>query len=377
MAAVTLSGIEKTYPNGFNAVRGVDLEVRDGEFIVLVGPSGCAKSTLLRMIAGLESITGGELRIGSRRVNELPAKERGIAMVFQNYALYPHMKVYDNLAFGLRLAGTPKGEVDRRVRHAAEWLEMEHLLDRYPRQLSGGQAQRVAVGRAIVKEPDVFLFDEPLSNLDAKLRAAMRVRLIELHRTLREKGRSATVIYVTHDQTEAMTMGERICLLREGVIQQVDTPVALYRNPANAFVAGFIGSPEMNLMPAMLVTEGGHCGLRIGGEAGATLAWQPSEAMTKLASGATVTLGLRPEHISLMRGPSNDWVAQAVTLRFAENMGNEIYLHVNIGAQMLTARVPVDDGRILDTLVRGSTLTVYLNLAAAHFFDGASGRRFA
>ena len=188
-------------------------------------------------------------------------------MVFQNYALYPHMKVYDNLAFGLKLAGTPKAEVDRRVRHAAQLLEMEHLLDRYPKQLSGGQAQRVAVGRAIVKEPEVFLFDEPLSNLDAKLRAAMRVRLTDLHRTLREQGRPATVVYVTHDQTEAMTMGERICVLKEGVIQQVDTPVALYQRPANAFVAGFIGSPEMNIVDAELVAAGDGLAVRLGGHA--------------------------------------------------------------------------------------------------------------
>ena len=202
--------VEKTYPNGFKAVHGVDLEVRDGEFMVFVGPSGCAKSTLLRMIAGLESISAGELHIGGRLVNTLPPKQRGIAMVFQNYALYPHMKVYENLAFGLKLSGTSRAEVDRRVRQAAQLLEMEHLLDRFPRQLSGGQAQRVAVGRAIVKKPEVFLFDEPLSNLDAKLRASMRVRLTDLHRTLREQGQSATVVYVTHDQVEAMTMG---CLL--------------------------------------------------------------------------------------------------------------------------------------------------------------------
>ena len=253
MARLSLNQVEKVYPNGFKAVHGVDLEVKDGEFMVFVGPSGCAKSTLLRMIAGLESITGGELRIGDRTVNALPPKQRGIAMVFQNYALYPHMKVYDNLAFGLKLAGTPKAELDRRVRHAASLLEMEHLLDRFPKQLSGGQAQRVAVGRAIVKKPDVFLFDEPLSNLDAKLRAAMRVRLTELHRTLRESQQPATTIYVTHDQVEAMTMGERICVLKEGVIQQVDTPTALYDRPANAFVAGFIGSPEMNLLAARLL----------------------------------------------------------------------------------------------------------------------------
>src|SRR6187399_1914513 len=257
MAALRLNKIEKVYPNGFKAVHGVDLEVRDGEFMVFVGPSGCAKSTLLRMIAGLESISGGEMRIGDKLVNGLAPKQRGIAMVFQNYALYPHMTVYDNLAFGLKLSGIKKAEVDQRVRHAAQLLEMEHLLDRYPKQLSGGQAQRVAVGRAIVKKPEVFLFDEPLSNLDAKLRASMRVRLTDLHRMLREAGQAATVVYVTHDQVEAMTMGERICVLKEGVIQQVDTPTALYNRPANAFVAGFIGSPEMNIQPAQLQAQGG------------------------------------------------------------------------------------------------------------------------
>ena len=250
MAHLSLRKIKKVYPNGFQAVHGVDLEIKDGEFMVFVGPSGCAKSTLLRMVAGLESISDGELWIGHKQVNALPPKERGIAMVFQNYALYPHMKVYDNLAFGLKLAGTNKKEVDQRVRHAATLLEMEHLLDRYPKQLSGGQAQRVAVGRAIVKKPEVFLFDEPLSNLDAKLRASMRVRLTELHRTLRDSGQAATSIYVTHDQVEAMTMGERICVLKEGHIQQVDTPTALYDRPANAFVASFIGSPEKNLIQA-------------------------------------------------------------------------------------------------------------------------------
>ncbi|NUP86956.1 MAG: ATP-binding cassette domain-containing protein, partial [Burkholderiaceae bacterium] len=264
MAAVGLEGIEKVYPNGFKAVHGIDLQVRDGEFMVFVGPSGCAKSTVLRMIAGLEGISGGTLRIGQRVVNDVPAKQRGIAMVFQNYALYPHMKVYDNLAFGLKLAGMKKVEIDQRVREAAEMLEMGHLLDRYPRQLSGGQAQRVAVGRAIVKRPDVFLFDEPLSNLDAKLRAAMRVRLTELHRSLRASGRSSTVIYVTHDQTEAMTMGERICVLRDGRIQQLDTPAALYQRPVNAFVAGFIGSPEMNLHTVDLRRGGGQAELQWG-----------------------------------------------------------------------------------------------------------------
>jgi oligogalacturonide transport system ATP-binding protein len=243
LAQLSLHRIEKVYPNGFKAVHGIDLEVRDGEFMVFVGPSGCAKSTVLRMIAGLESISSGELRIGATVVNHLQAKQRGIAMVFQNYALYPHMTVYDNLAFGLRLAGTPKAEVERRVRETAGLLEMEALLNRYPKQLSGGQAQRVAVGRAIVKRPEVFLFDEPLSNLDAKLRAAMRVRLTELHRSLRDSGRPSTVVYVTHDQVEAMTMGERICVLKEGTIQQVDVPTVLYERPATNTLAGFIGAP--------------------------------------------------------------------------------------------------------------------------------------
>ena len=264
MAQVSLRQIKKTYPNGFTAVHGVDLEIKDGEFMVFVGPSGCAKSTLLRMVAGLEKITGGEMWIGNKKVNDLAPKERGIAMVFQNYALYPHMKVYENLAFGLKLSGISKQEVDQRVRHAAELLEMTHLLDRFPKQLSGGQAQRVAVGRAIVKKPEVFLFDEPLSNLDAKLRASMRVRLTDLHRTLRDSGQAATSIYVTHDQVEAMTMGERICVLKEGRIQQVDTPTALYNRPANAFVASFIGSPEMNLIKTNLHQADGQIKVQLG-----------------------------------------------------------------------------------------------------------------
>ena len=371
MAAVTLSRIEKVYPNGFKAVHGVDLEVRDGEFMVFVGPSGCAKSTLLRMIAGLESITAGELRIGDRVVNALPAKARGLAMVFQNYALYPHMKVYDNLAFGLKLAGTPKAEVDRRVRHAAQLLEIEHLLDRLPKQLSGGQAQRVAVGRAIVKEPQVFLFDEPLSNLDAKLRAAMRVRITELHRTLRDQGRPATTVYVTHDQTEAMTMGERICVLKEGVIQQVDTPVALYQRPANAFVAGFIGSPEMNIVEAELTALGGAPAVRVGGQ---LLALPQSRAPRAREAGA-VRFGLRPEHIGLSaQGQSSPVPA---TLRFAEHMGNEVFVHAEIGGLPVTARVPAAEAPELNAQPRGTPLTLHLQMDAAHLFDPATGAALA
>jgi oligogalacturonide transport system ATP-binding protein len=369
MAALTLTKVEKVYPNGFKAVHGVDLEVRDGEFMVLVGPSGCAKSTLLRMVAGLESITAGELRIGDRVVNDLPAKARGIAMVFQNYALYPHMKVWDNLAFGLKLAGTPKTEVDRRVRHAAELLEIGHLLDRLPKQLSGGQAQRVAVGRAIVKEPQVFLFDEPLSNLDAKLRAAMRVRLTELHRTLRSAGRPATVIYVTHDQTEAMTMGERICVLREGVIQQVDTPVALYRRPANAFVAGFIGSPEMNIVAAEIVASGEGLAARVGGRA---LPIPATRALSLDRLRGAVKLGIRPEHIGIVRDGATACAVPA-TARFAEHMGNEVFLHADVDGVPLTARVPASQAESLPADPRGTSVTLHLHMEEAHFFDAASG----
>ncbi|MDO9095692.1 MAG: sn-glycerol-3-phosphate ABC transporter ATP-binding protein UgpC [Rubrivivax sp.] len=372
MAQLSLNKIEKTYPNGFKAVHGVDLEVRDGEFMVFVGPSGCAKSTLLRMIAGLESITGGDLNIGGKRVNDLPPKQRGIAMVFQNYALYPHMKVYENLAFGLRLAGTPKAEVDQRVRHAAQLLEMEHLLDRYPKQLSGGQAQRVAVGRAIVKKPEVFLFDEPLSNLDAKLRASMRVRLTDLHRTLREAGQPATVVYVTHDQVEAMTMGERICVLKDGVIQQVDTPTALYDRPANAFVASFIGSPEMNIHEATLQSQGDQLGLQLGGT---WLPLPPGQATLLRQHTGAVKLGLRPEHIALAaRADGGSTCAQA-TLRTLEHMGNEVFVHFSLGSVPLTARVPADQLHGLQGQARGSAHPVFLQMSHCHLFDAASGLR--
>jgi ABC-type sugar transport system ATPase subunit len=372
MAAVGLEGIEKVYPNGFKAVHGIDLQVRDGEFMVFVGPSGCAKSTVLRMIAGLEGISGGTLRIGQRVVNDVPAKQRGIAMVFQNYALYPHMKVYDNLAFGLKLAGMKKAEIDQRVREAAEMLEMGHLLDRYPRQLSGGQAQRVAVGRAIVKRPDVFLFDEPLSNLDAKLRAAMRVRLTELHRSLRASGRSSTVIYVTHDQTEAMTMGERICVLRDGRIQQLDTPTALYQRPANAFVAGFIGSPEMNLHTVDLRRSGGEAELQWG-DARLPL---PAATAARLAlpDGARVQMGLRPEHMGPQQ-PAARAAAARAELRFAEHMGSEIYLHVTLGGLPFTCRMPAD-APMAAALVGGEPgrpLDLHLQGDAVHLFDADTG----
>jgi oligogalacturonide transport system ATP-binding protein len=380
MAAVSLQSIEKVYPNGFKAVNGVNLDIRDGEFMVFVGPSGCAKSTLLRMIAGLERISAGQLLIGGRVVNELPPKQRGIAMVFQNYALYPHMKVYDNLAFGLKLSGLPKAEVDQRVRQAAQLLEMEALLDRYPKQLSGGQAQRVAVGRAIVKKPEVFLFDEPLSNLDAKLRASMRVRLTELHRTLRDQGQPATVVYVTHDQVEAMTMGERICVLKAGEIQQVDTPTALYERPANAFVASFIGSPEMNIHPAERETVDGQPGVRLLREGGQPSPWLPlpperAQALDRSLRASRLQFGIRPEHIGLQPRADGRTVAVAATLRSVEHMGNEVFVHLSLGDVPITARAPAEELSAVQGLARGEPCTVHLHMAAAHLFDATSGAR--
>ena len=356
MAVVRLSKVEKTYPNGFKAVHGVDLEVRDGEFMVFVGPSGCAKSTLLRMVAGLESITAGELRIGDRAVNDLPPKARGIAMGFQNYALYPHMTVYENLAFGLRLSKTPKAELDQRVRHAAKLLEMEHLLERYPKQLSGGQAQRVAVGRAIVKKPEVFLFDEPLSNLDAKLRAAMRVRLTELHRSLRDAGQPATTIYVTHDQVEAMTMGERICVLKAGVIQQVDTPTALY------------GPPRERLRRQLhrLAGDEHRQGARRQRRGAAWRSFAAAAAGRFQPVNGEVQFGLRPEHITLQAGAASIEV-QGV-LRFCEHMGAEVFVYFDVGSQAFSARISAELGGQLATQPRGSVLSLHFQMQHVHLF---------
>lgn len=256
MASLSLKNVCKVYPNGFVAVKDFNLEIADQEFIIFVGPSGCGKSTTLRMIAGLEEISSGELWIGDKMVNDVEPKDRDIAMVFQNYALYPHMSVYDNMAFGLKLRKVPKAEIDKAVHEAAKILDIEHLLDRKPKALSGGQRQRVAMGRAIVRSPKVFLMDEPLSNLDAKLRVQMRVEISKLHQRLQ-----TTIIYVTHDQTEAMTLGTRIVVLKDGIIQQVDTPQNLYNTPNNIFVAGFIGSPQMNLIDAEVKANGSQVDL--------------------------------------------------------------------------------------------------------------------
>ncbi len=332
MAAVTLKGIEKEYDNGFKAVHGIDLEIKEGEFMVFVGPSGCAKSTTLRMVAGLESISGGDLFIGGERMNDVPSKDRGIAMVFQDYALYPHMTVYDNMAFGLKVAKLPKDEIDQRVREAADKLQITELLDRKPAEMSGGQRQRVAVGRAIVRKPDVFLFDEPLSNLDAKLRVSMRLRITNLHRDLKNTGQPATMIYVTHDQVESMTMGDRICVLNQGRIMQVDTPMNLYNYPENKFVAGFIGSPAMNLMKAKLVQEGDKVQIELGDNR-FTL---PADKAAKVSSyvGKEVWFGMRPEYIGNMEThpecANNSFTEEINSL---ERMGFEENIYFEIGGQ--------------------------------------------
>jgi multiple sugar transport system ATP-binding protein len=338
MATVELKQVTKEYPNGYKAVHGIDLQIRDGEFMVFVGPSGCAKSTTLRMIAGLEEISGGEIYIGNRMINDLPPKDRGIAMVFQNYALYPHMSVYENMAFGLKVAKLPKSEIDKRVREAAEKLEITELLHKKPKEMSGGQRQRVAVGRAIVRKPDVFLFDEPLSNLDAKLRVSMRIRITQLHKELQAAGQTATMIYVTHDQVEAMTMGDRICILNYGKIMQVDTPLNVYNYPQNKFVAGFIGSPAMNLMQVSVIKSGDGVNLRFSDDLELALPAAKAQHLLNYA-GKTIWFGIRPEHISLVNaGDSNTDSIVHGEVEIVEQMGNESYIHFNLSGVSLVAR---------------------------------------
>lgn len=368
MASVTISNLEKVYPNGFKAVHGINLEIRDGEFMVIVGPSGCAKSTTLRMVAGLESISGGEIRIADKIVNNAPSKDRGIAMVFQNYALYPHMKVRDNLAFGLRLQKMEKSQIEERVNEAARLLEIEELMDRYPRQLSGGQAQRVAVGRAIVKKPEVFLFDEPLSNLDAKLRGSMRVRISDLHKRMISEGKPATSIYVTHDQTEAMTMGDRICVMKLGHIMQVDTPDNLYNFPANKFVASFIGAPEMNIKPAALEVDNDAVYLNLG-KAKMRLPERQAQKV-KDHGGKPVHFGIRPEFVSLAESKplSAGNIVNGEIIR-VENMGHELFIHLKIGEQEFTARINASESRDLLHNGVGQTLAFEFDLTHSHIFD--------
>ena len=327
MARVALAGVRKVYDNGYVAVDNASFEIGDGELMVLVGPSGCGKSTLLRMIAGLETISGGTITIGDRVVNDVPPKQRDIAMVFQNYALYPHMSVYDNMAFGLKLRNLMRADIDGRVRRAAGMLGLEKLLNHKPKHLSGGQRQRVALGRALVREPAAFLLDEPLSNLDAKLRLQTRAEIAKLHQQL-----NATMIYVTHDQIEAMTLGDRIVVLDAGKIQQIDTPLNLYRKPANKFVAGFIGSPPMNFLQAA------------GGPSGA------------------VEMGIRPEHIEVGHG-------MPFTLDLVEPVGNEIFVYASEDGKQVVARVPPREMPAI-----GSRIELAFDQAQMHYFDAAGKR---
>ncbi|AMO47336.1 Carbohydrate uptake ABC transporter-1 family, ATP-binding protein [Enterobacter sp. FY-07] len=366
MAEVIFNKLEKVYSNGFKAVHGIDLKIADGEFMVIVGPSGCAKSTTLRMLAGLETISGGEVRIGEKIVNNLAPKSRGIAMVFQNYALYPHMTVRENLAFGLKLSKMPKDEITKQVDEAAKILELEELMDRLPRQLSGGQAQRVAVGRAIVKKPDVFLFDEPLSNLDAKLRASMRIRISDLHKQLKKSGKPATTVYVTHDQTEAMTMGDRICVMKLGHIMQVDTPDNLYHFPKNMFVAGFIGAPEMNIKPAKIVRKDDQLHITVGHDTLALNARQQEKVVDY--EGKEVFFGVRPEFVSVADQPFADDYGSGDLVR-VENMGHEFFVYLKVGDYELTARIPSDEAKPL--IEKGLHRKVYFkfDMNKCHVFD--------
>ncbi|MBY3672112.1 MULTISPECIES: ABC transporter ATP-binding protein [Vibrio] len=364
MATVSLRKVEKKYENGFKAVHGIDLDIREGEFMVFVGPSGCAKSTTLRMIAGLESISGGEIRIGNKVVNDLPPKDRGIAMVFQNYALYPHKTVFDNMAFGLKMQKRPKEEIKRRVEEAAEKLEITDLLYRKPKEMSGGQRQRVAVGRAIVRKPDVFLFDEPLSNLDAKLRVSMRVKIAQLHQSLKEEGNPATMIYVTHDQTEALTLGDRICVLNLGKIMQVDTPANLYNYPANKFVASFIGSPAMNLIDTVIREDNGPLYIEISNGIRMFIPVEKQKALREYIN-KPVCFGIRPEHIRVAK-PGDTINAFEGILTVVENMGNEKYLYFKVGGKELIARV---NDQTITTADIGKPIRFNLNTAFCHIFD--------
>ncbi len=338
MATVQLTDVNKVYDNGFHAIHDLDLEIADGEFLVLVGPSGCGKSTALRMIAGLETLSSGEMKIGDRVVNEIEPKDRDIAMVFQNYALYPHMTVFDNIAFALKLARVPKDEIDSRVRKAASILELEPYLDRKPGLLSGGQRQRVAMGRAIVRQPAAFLMDEPLSNLDAKLRVQMRAEIARLQRDL-----GVTTFYVTHDQVEAMTMGDRVAVIKDGYLQQVDAPQNLYDSPVNVFVAAFIGSPSMNLYDAEITVDGDLGGVQIGPQRVALA----SELLSKRPalrdySGQHVVIGIRPEDLedaAIATESGTDRRLQA-TVKLVEALGSELMVHLSIDAKTVNSGDP-------------------------------------
>ena len=360
MSQVILEGVTKIFPGGIQAVYEMDLEIADEEFMVLVGPSGCGKSTTLRMVAGLEEVTGGTIRIGDRVVNDVPPKNRDIAMVFQNYALYPHMTVYKNMAFGLKLRKVPKKETDRKVREAARMLGIEELLDRKPKALSGGQRQRVAVGRAIVRSPKAFLFDEPLSNLDAKLRVEMRAELKKLHRELR-----TTTIYVTHDQEEAMTLGDRVVVMKDGVIQQVDGPLTIYDRPVNRFVAGFVGTPPMNFFEGRLLSDNGATYF----DEGADKIRLPDDLVERVAGrvGESIVLGVRPECMSdrnegSFEGKEN---ALAVKVSVVEPLGDKMDVYLSTANhEHLVCRADSHS-----QIQEGQELPMYLDMSRVHIFE--------
>lgn len=349
MASVTIQDVRKSY-GSVHIIRGVNVDIRDGEFVTLVGPSGCGKSTLLRMLAGLEDISEGQIRIGPKVVNDMPPKDRDIAMVFQSYALYPHMTVKENMAFSLRMKGAPQADIAPKVDKAAKILDLEHLLDRYPKQLSGGQRQRVAMGRAIVRDPQVFLFDEPLSNLDAKLRVQMRTEIKALHQRL-----NTTIIYVTHDQVEAMTMADKIVVLNDGVVQQVGTPLEVYDHPVNLFVAGFIGSPAMNMLKGRLQADG----LLLNGRDVLPCASVPGARI-----GAELIYGVRPEHFRF------DDAGFEATVEVIEPTGSETQVMASAGGQPITA---VFRERVAAR--PGDTIRLAVDGAHTHLFDPASGQR--
>lgn len=354
MATVKLNNLSKSYDGKAKVLDGINLDIKHGEFVVLVGPSGCGKSTLLRMLCGLESITGGELSIGDTVVNDLPPAERGIAMVFQSYALYPHMSVYKNMAFGLKIAGESKSQIEARIKNAAKILKIDHLLERLPRELSGGQRQRVAIGRAIVREPKLFLFDEPLSNLDAALRVQTRLEIAKLHREL-----NATMVYVTHDQVEAMTLGDKIVVMHDGHIQQAGTPLELYQQPANLFVATFIGSPKMNLLKGRVIAvneHGAHIMLKGGQEIHATV------DTSRLKANDDVTVGIRAEHIQ--EGDVGTEVFSG-TVNLVEHLGEANYLYLTLAnGEDIVVR---GDGE--REVAIGSAITISTASSSFHVFD--------
>jgi multiple sugar transport system ATP-binding protein len=386
MAEITLDHVTKRYPDGYEAVKDMTLDIQDGEFVILVGPSGCGKSTALRMVAGLEDISDGDLKIGDEVVNEKPPKDRDVAMVFQNYALYPHMSVRDNMGFALKLRGVDKEEIDRKVEEAARILDLTQHLDRRPAQLSGGQRQRVAMGRAIVRDPSAFLMDEPLSNLDAKLRVQMRTEVARIQQRL-----GTTTIYVTHDQTEAMTLGDRVAVMRSGMLQQVGTPMELYNNPLNLFVAGFIGSPAMNFMPATL--DGDVVRLPVGA------ARLPRETLDRAVDAGSLIAGIRPEHfedVSLVGDNRDRGVTFRAQIEVLESVGSELYAHFSVEAEgeiesqelrelaedAGAGEVPSSggEGQIVARLDpssrirQGEEAELWVDVSKLHLFDGQSGR---